>query len=71
VIKSTHWPSDRSTDPTKKASALAMIPTSVEQRLTTESESNIDKLLADRDHVFLVDWREEDDAIVGYCESSL
>lgn len=28
-------------------------------------------MLADQDNVFLVDWREEDEAIVGYCEDIL
>lgn len=28
-------------------------------------------MLADEDNVFLVDWREEDDAIVASCEDIL
>jgi hypothetical protein len=48
-----------------------MIPPTVEQLLTNESEEAIEALLADQDSVFLVDWREEDDAIVGYCEDIL
>ncbi|HZZ00709.1 MAG TPA: NADAR domain-containing protein [Candidatus Baltobacteraceae bacterium] len=48
-----------------------MIPQSIEQLLSTESESTVEAMLADRDHVFLVDWREEDDAIVKYCEDIL
>jgi hypothetical protein len=48
-----------------------MVPTSVEQLLSTESESAVESMLADRGHVFLVDWREEDEAIVQYCEDIL
>ncbi len=48
-----------------------MVPATVEQLLSTESESAIEEMLADKDNVFLVDWREEDDAIVGYCEDIL
>lgn len=48
-----------------------MIPPTVEQLLADGSEDAATRLLADRDSVFLVDWREEDDAIVGYCERIL
>jgi hypothetical protein len=48
-----------------------MIPPTVEQLLSTESKSAVEAMLADQDHVFLVDWREEDEAIVGYCEDIL
>jgi hypothetical protein len=48
-----------------------MIPSTVEQLLSGESESAVETMLAGQDHVFLVDWREEDDAIVGYCEDIL
>ena len=37
---------------------------------TTEKEA-IQVLLEDEAAVFWVDWREEDDAIVGYCEAIL
>jgi hypothetical protein len=49
----------------------AIIPTTVEQLLSTENQSAVEVLLADQDSIFLVDWREEDDAIVGYCEGIL
>lgn len=39
--------------------------------LDSGNESDIRALLDDRDTVFWVDWREEDDAIVEYCESIL
>jgi hypothetical protein len=48
-----------------------MVPDTVEQLLSAGSESAIEKMLADHDTVFFVDWREEDDAIVGYCEGIL
>ena len=48
-----------------------MIPNTVEQLLVTESESALQSMLGDRQSVFFVDWREEDSAIVEYCESIL
>lgn len=48
-----------------------MIPASVERVLSTESQDAVHDLLADRRSIFLVDWREEDDAIIGDCEEIL
>ena len=48
-----------------------MVPATVEQLLQAESEEAVQDLLVDEDSVFLVDWREEDDAIVGCCENIL
>lgn len=48
-----------------------MVPNSVEQLLSTGSESAVREMLADEDNVVLVDWREEDDAIVASCEDIL
>lgn len=48
-----------------------MVPATVEQLLFAGSKEAVRVLLADQDSVFLVDWREEDDAIVGYCEGVL
>lgn len=48
-----------------------MIPQTVENRLTDPSKATAEKLLADETAVFLVDWREEDDAIAEYCERIL
>ena len=48
-----------------------MIPPTVEQLLSTGTEAAVDALLADQDIIFHVDWREEDDAIVRYCEDIL
>ena len=48
-----------------------MIPPTVEQLLEEDTTDSAKRLLADRASVFLVDWREEDDAIVGLCEQIL
>jgi hypothetical protein len=48
-----------------------MIPPTVERLLQTDAAEAAKQLLADTKNVFAVDWREEDDAIVGYCESVL
>jgi hypothetical protein len=48
-----------------------MIPKSVDDVLQSPSEDNVSALLDDDSAVFMVDWREEDDAIVEYCESVL
>src|SRR5687768_8541919 len=48
-----------------------MIPATVEQLLQSESEEAIEALLDDRENVFLVGWRGEDDAIVEDCEEVL
>ncbi len=48
-----------------------MVPATVEELLRTNSEEAVERLLADHDTVFWVDWREEDDAIVRYCEDIL
>jgi hypothetical protein len=48
-----------------------MIPNSVDELLRTPSEDNVAALLEDDSAVFMVDWREEDDAIVEYCEGVL
>lgn len=39
--------------------------------LENPTEENVQALLDDDQTVFWVDWREEDDAIPGYCESIL
>jgi hypothetical protein len=51
--------------------SLEMISPSVVNLLKNPSDENISALLDDDGAVFLVDWREEDDAIVEYCESIL
>lgn len=43
----------------------------IERFLSSPTEKNIEKLLNSQDTVFWVDWREEDDAIVEYCERIL
>lgn len=48
-----------------------MVPATVEQLLLTETEEAVQDLLSDEGSVFLVDWREEDDAIVACCETIL
>jgi hypothetical protein len=48
-----------------------MIPSTVENLFLHDSREAVEELLADQDVVFWVDWREEDDAIVGYCEDIL
>jgi hypothetical protein len=48
-----------------------MIPISVETMLSDPTKEAIQAMLDDQKSVFLVDWREEDDAIVGYCEEIL
>jgi hypothetical protein len=48
-----------------------MIPESVHQLLRSPSDETVTALLEDNAAVFNVDWREEDDAIVEYCESVL
>jgi hypothetical protein len=39
--------------------------------LNNPNESTIEKLLNDNNTVFLVDWREDDELIPGYCEKIL
>jgi hypothetical protein len=39
--------------------------------LETPTKETVQALLEDQSTVFLVDWREEDDAIVEYCEAIL
>ncbi len=48
-----------------------MIPSSVDRFLRSPSQESAAALLDDRSAVFLVDWREEDDAIAGSCEAVL
>ncbi len=48
-----------------------MIPATVQQLLKTDSAEDAQSLLADTTAAFAVDWREEDDAIVRYCEEIL
>ena len=48
-----------------------MVPSTVEQLLQNESQQAVEALLDDQENVFMVDWREEDDAIVRYCEEVL
>ncbi len=48
-----------------------MIPNSVETLLRNPSDDHVTALLADESAVFAVDGRDEDDAIVDYCESVL
>lgn len=43
----------------------------IEQAISTATPEAIEALLNDQDTVFFVDWREEDDAIVEYCENIL
>lgn len=48
-----------------------MIPSSVEQLLQNESDEAVEALFADEQSVFAVDWRADDDGIVGSCEEIL
>jgi hypothetical protein len=48
-----------------------MIPSTLENLLIRDTSEAVEKLLDDHDVIFWVDWREEDDAIVGYCEDIL
>jgi hypothetical protein len=48
-----------------------VIPASVERLLQDGTREAVQEMLEDRKAVFLVDWREEDDAIVGYAEDIL
>jgi hypothetical protein len=48
-----------------------MIPASVERLLEEGTPEAAEQMLHDAKAVFLVDWREEDDAIVGYAEDIL
>lgn len=48
-----------------------MIPATVERLLQEETQKAAQEMLDDRKAVFLVDWREEDDAIVGLAEDIL
>ena len=41
----------------------------VARAIESPTRENIEALFDDEDTVFWVDWREEDDAIVEYCES--
>jgi hypothetical protein len=41
----------------------------IEKAIEAPTDESIQALLNDRDSVFWVDWREEDDAIIEYCES--
>ena len=50
---------------------LLMIPLSIQNAVAQPSEQADATLLADDSAVFWVDWREEDDAIAGYCEGIL
>lgn len=43
----------------------------IERFLSKPTEANLDRFLDSPDVVFWVDWREEDDAIVQYCEDIL
>jgi hypothetical protein len=43
----------------------------IERFFSSPTEKNPQTLLNSPDTVFWVDWREEDDAIVGYCEDIL
>lgn len=43
----------------------------IERFLSRPTEANLDTLLDSQDVVFWVDWREEDDVIVKYCEDIL
>lgn len=43
----------------------------ISRTLESPSQENIQTLFDDDETVFWVDWREEDDAIVEYCESIL
>ncbi|BBO34071.1 hypothetical protein [Lacipirellula parvula] len=57
--------------PTTQSGSPATIPPSVTDLLQTPSEAHVAALLDDDDAIFLVDWREEDDVIIEYCESIL
>lgn len=48
-----------------------MIPATVERLLRDDTRQAAEEMFDDRKAVFLVDWREEDDAIVGYAEDLL
>jgi len=48
-----------------------MIPASVERLLQDGTQEAVEQMLQDAKAVFLVDWREEDDAIVGAAEDIL
>jgi hypothetical protein len=48
-----------------------MIPASVERLLQDGTPKAAEQMLQDAKAVFLVDWRDEDDAIVGYAEDIL
>jgi len=54
-----------------QAGSLEVISPSVVNLLKNPSDENVSALLDDDGAVFLVDWREEDDAIIAYCESIL
>jgi len=43
----------------------------IERFFSSPTEANLETLLNSQDTVFWVDWREEDDAIVEYCEDIL
>ena len=55
----------------KECNNVSMIPNSVDQLLQIPSEETIDALFDDDTAIFMVDWGEEDDAIVEYCERVL
>jgi hypothetical protein len=48
-----------------------VIPASVERLLQDGTREAVEDMLDDQRAVFLVDWRDEDDAIVGYAEDIL
>ena len=54
-----------------RSELLGMIPKTVEQLLEIETEDAAEQMMDDEASVFVVDWREMDDAIVEYCEDIL
>ncbi len=49
-----------------------MIPKTIERHIASpDDEAATDALFEDETKLFWVDWRDEDDAIVDYCESVL
>ena len=48
-----------------------MIPSSVEAMLRRPTDESIAAMLDDDSAVFMVDWREDDELIIEYCESVL
>ena len=49
----------------------SVIPVTVENLLANPTKQAIQAMLQDQESIFLVDWREEDDAIVASCEDIL